>query len=78
VLQYYRNNASLSTCQGAFLRIFFVLAIKPSPDWNGTRSVFRPQGGMEAKAGTMKSGIKCLPWHFIPQVFWRKLACFFC
>ena len=35
---------------------FFVLAIKPSPDWNGTRSVFRPKGGMEAKAGTMESG----------------------
>ncbi|HBB13143.1 MAG TPA: hypothetical protein DCZ76_02580 [Treponema sp.] len=33
---------------------------------------------MEAGAGTLESGINCLPWHFIPQVFWRKLARFFC
>ncbi|HAM78342.1 MAG TPA: hypothetical protein DCP61_04070 [Treponema sp.] len=28
--------------------------------------------------GTLESGIKYPPWHFIPQVFWRKLAFFFC
>jgi len=50
-----------------------VLAHQPSPDWKGP-----PEGGlpeaMEAEAGTLESGIKYPPWHFIPQVFWRKLA----
>jgi hypothetical protein len=33
---------------------------------------------MEARAGTLESGEKCPPWHFSPQVFLRKLACFLC
>ena len=70
----YKYNELCIGENGAFLAWAF-LPISLAPIGRAAKRLPLGNGG---GAGTLESGIKCLPWHFIPQVSLRKLASLFC